>query len=125
MSTPNLPMLLRRKRAWNKDRIVGQKQPLLPKRVWAIRVRPELCENLRDLALFDVAVDSKLRGCDLVSLKVADVYAVGRVKERTYILHSKTKLPVQFETTKYIRTSLSPWIETREDRGAARVSNYW
>ena len=111
MSTPNLPMLLPRKRAWNKGRLVGQKRPLLPKHVWAIRVRLELAGSLRDLALFNLAVDSKLRGCDLVSLKVADVYSAGRVKERTSILQSKTKLPVQFEITECTRTSLSAWID--------------
>ncbi|MEM6498435.1 MAG: tyrosine-type recombinase/integrase, partial [Pseudomonadota bacterium] len=78
---------------------------------WAVRVRLELAGNLRDLALFNLAVDSKLRGCDLVSLKVADVYAAGRVKERTSILQSKTKLPVQFEITECTRTSLSAWID--------------
>lgn len=63
-----------------KGRIVGQKRPLLPKHVWSIRVRLELADNNCDLALFNMAVDSKLRGCDLVRLRVNDVYAAGRVK---------------------------------------------
>lgn len=111
MSTPNLPMLLPCKRAWNKGRIVGQKRPLLPKHVWAIRVRLELAGSIRDLALFNLAIDSKLRGCDLVGLKVVDVYTAGRVKERTSIIQSKTKLPVQFEITECTRNSLSVWID--------------
>ena len=110
MSTPNLPMVIQPKRAWNRGRIMGQKRPLMPKHVWAIRVRLELAENKRDLALFNLAIDSKLRGCDLVKLLVSDVYVAGRVKERTSILQSKTKQPVQFEITEGTRKSLSGWI---------------
>ena len=73
MTTPNLPAIIPPRRAWNKGRIIGQKRPLQPKHVWAIRVRLELAERLRDLALFNMAVDSKLRGCDLVKLAVTDV----------------------------------------------------
>ena len=110
MTTPNLPMVIPQRRTWNKGRIVGQKRPLLPKHVWAIRVRLELAENTRDLALFNMAVDSKLRGCDLVCLRVTDVYVAGRVKERTSVLQSKTKKPVQFEITEGTRKSLTAWI---------------
>ena len=70
MPRVQLPAVTPKRRAWNKGRLVGQKRPLLPKQVWAIRARLELAGNLRDLALFNVAIDSKLRGCDLVSLKV-------------------------------------------------------
>lgn len=76
MSASNLPMVITSKKAWNHGRIIGQKRPLLPKHVWAIGVRLELAGATRDLALFNMAVDSKLRGCDLVRLKVADVYAM-------------------------------------------------
>ena len=99
MRIVNLPAIRPRRPAWNKGRIVGQKRPLLPKHVWAIRVRLEIAENVRDLALFNTAIDSKLRGCDLVRLMVADVYAAGQVKERTSILQSKTQKPVRFELT--------------------------
>ena len=73
MTTPNLPAIILPRRAWNRGRIIGQKRPLQPKHVWAIRVRLELAENIRDLALFNLAIDSKLRGCDLVRLIVSDV----------------------------------------------------
>ena len=73
MQTPNLPTIHALRPAWNKGRIVGQKLPLKPKHVWAIRVRLELAENDRDLALSNMAIDSKLRGCDLVRMKVVDV----------------------------------------------------
>ncbi len=110
MTTPNLPMVVPPRKAWNRGRIIGQKRPLQPKHVWAIRVRLELAESIRDLALFNMAVDSKLRGCDLVGLLVSDVYVAGRVKERTSILQSKTKQPVQFEITEGTRKSLIAWI---------------
>ncbi|MDT0683433.1 integrase [Roseicyclus sp. F158] len=96
--------------AWNKGRIVGQKRPLLPKHAWAIRGRLELADRARDLALFNLAIDSKLRGCDLVSLRVADVYAAGQVKERASITQSKTRQPVRFEITDGTRTSLVAWL---------------
>ena len=79
---PNLPAIRALRPAWNKGRLVGQKRPLKPKRVWAIRVRLELAGNHRDLALFNMATDSKLRGFDLVKMKVVDVKASGPIKER-------------------------------------------
>lgn len=111
MQTPNLPAIRAPRPAWNKGRIIGQKKPLKPKHVWAIRVRLELAENHRDLALFNLAIDSKLRGCDLVKLKVADVLATGQVKERASIIQSKTQKPVRFEITEGTRKSLLRWLE--------------
>ena len=110
MPGSNLPMVIPNRHAWNKGRIVGQKRPLLPKHVWAIRVRLEIAQRTRDLALFNMAIDSKLRGCDLVRLKVADVFIAGSVKERTSIMQSKTSTPVRFEITEGTRTSLNQWI---------------
>ena len=111
MSVANLPAIRGCRPAWNKGRIVGQKRPLLPKHVWAIRVRLEIAENHRDLALFNLAIDSKLRGCDLVRLTVTDVYAAGQVRERTSILQSKIRTPVRFELTSGTRASLERWLE--------------
>ena len=111
MQTPTLPAIRALRPAWNKGRIVGQKRPLMLKHVWAIRVRLEIAENLRDLALFNLAIDSKLRGCDLVKLKVADVYAAGQIKERAAIVQSKTQKPVRFEITEGTRKSLMRWME--------------
>jgi integrase len=79
--------------------------------VWAIRVRLEIADNHRDLALFNLAIDSKLRGCDLVRLKVADVFVAGQVKERTSITQSKTQKPVRFEITDGTRNSLARWMD--------------
>ncbi|MEO0543268.1 MAG: tyrosine-type recombinase/integrase [Pseudomonadota bacterium] len=110
MSASNLPMVIPSRRAWNRGRIIGQKRPLLPKHVWAIRVRLELADAVRDLALFNLAIDSKLRGCDLVTLKVSDVYSTGSIKERASILQSKTQTPIRFEITEGTRNSLLDWI---------------
>lgn len=95
---------------WNKDRLVGQKRPLRPKDVWAIRVRLELSGLRRDLALFDLAIDSKLRACDLVRLKVQDIYIGDHARERATIVQKKTNRPVQFEITSQTRTALDAWI---------------
>jgi len=111
MHLPNLPAIRPSQPAWNKGRIVGQKRPLLPKHVWAIRVRLEIAEHYRDLALFNLAIDSKLRGCDLVKLRVADVFVAGQVKERTSITQSKTQKPVRFEITDGTRKSLAHWMD--------------
>lgn len=91
------------RRPWNKDRLVGQKRPLRPKDVWAIRVRLELGGLQRDLALFDLAIDSKLRACDLVRLKVQDIYIGDQARERATVVQQKTNRPVQFEITGHTR----------------------
>jgi hypothetical protein len=110
MSVDLLPVLRPVRVPWNKGRIIGQKRPLMPRHVWSIRVRLEMAGDARDLALFNMAVDSKLRGCDLVALRVRDVFAAGRVKERTSMIQSKTGKPVRFEITETTRLSLERWI---------------
>lgn len=97
---------------WNKGRLIGQKRPLKPKDVWAIRVRLELKRNRRDLALFDLAVDSKLRACDLVRVKIQDVFTGPSARERATIIQKKTGRPVQFEITRQTRAALESWIAT-------------
>jgi integrase len=104
--------------AWNKGRFVGQKRPLRPKEVWAIRVRLQITRRKRDLAMFNLAIDSKLRGCDLVSLRVDDIASGGHVRDRATIVQHKTGRPVQFEITEQTRTSLQDWLNVRPtDRG--------
>jgi site-specific recombinase XerC len=117
MSTELLPVIRPTRLAWNKGRIIGQKRPLQPKHVWSIRVRLEMAGAIRDLALFNMAVDSKLRGCDLVALHVRDILVAGRVKERASIRQSKTGRPVRFEITETTRQSLERWIDSPEMRG--------
>jgi integrase len=103
---------------WNKDRLVDQKPPLKPKEIWSIRIRLHLAANSRDLALFNVALDSKLRGCDLVRLKVCDVYQGSCVAARAIVMQQKTHRPVQFEITEATREALANWIGSGYDRGA-------
>src|SRR5580704_337181 len=98
-----------RKVPWNKGRLTGQKRPLKPKDVWAIRVRLQLEHRARDLALFNLAIDSKLRGCDLVRLEVDNVCGC-LVRDRATIIQKKTGRPVQFEITEQTRTSIQDWL---------------
>ncbi len=95
---------------WNKGKLIGQKAPLKIKDIWAIRVRLQLSNRVRELALFNLALDSKLRGCDLVSLRVKDVSCGDRVSSRAIILQKKTSKPVQFEITEATRDSVGNWI---------------
>jgi integrase len=95
---------------WNKGKLSGQKRPLKLQEIWAIRIRLQLAGNSHDLALFNLAIDSKLRACDLVKLKVTDVAQGGRVQSRARVLQQKTKQPVQFEITAQTRQSLDDWI---------------
>lgn len=118
MPAETLPIVFPRCPTWNKGRIVGQKRPLVPKHVWSIRVRLEMANNKRDLALFNVGIDSKFRGCDLVGLKVRDVYAAGCVKQRASVTQSKTGKPVRFEITEMTRQSLEKWITDHEMIGS-------
>ena len=108
----NLPALRAARPPWNKGRIVGQKRPLLPQHVWSIRVRLELARRLRDLALFNLAIDSKLRGCDLVRLKLNDLVVGRTVRDRVTIIQQKTSQPVRFEVTEHTRRSILAWIAT-------------
>ena len=84
---------------WNKGKLIGQKSPLKLKEIWAIRIRLQMAKNTRELALFNLAIDSKLRGCDLVKLRVCDVAQSNRVSTRAMIMQQKTHRPVQFEIT--------------------------
>jgi integrase len=96
--------------------LIGQKRPLKPKDVWAIRVRLQLQGRKRDLALFNLAIDSKLRGCDLVRLQVDDVCAGSRVRDRGTVIQKKTGRPVQFEITEQTRASIQDWLSKVELR---------
>lgn len=96
---------------WNKGKLVGQKAPLKPKDIWAIRIHLQNANHVRDLAMFNLALDSKLRGCDLVALRVRDVTHGNQVLSRTAVVQRKTQRPVQFELTEPTRTTVATWIE--------------
>jgi integrase len=99
-----------RREPWNKGKLVGQKAPLKLKEIWAIRVRLQLAERRRELALFNLAIDSKLRACDLVKLRVRDICNGQVVASRAIVLQQKTQRPVQFEITEPTREAVSNWI---------------
>jgi integrase len=99
-----------RKVAWNSGKIVGQKPPLKIKEVWAIRVRLQLAERSRDLALFNLAIDSKLRGCDVVKVGVEDVLLSGTLRSRASVVQQKTGKTVTFEITEQTRSAIQSWL---------------
>ena len=95
---------------WNKGKLLGQKPPLKLKEIWAIRIRLQLNYRTRELALFNLAIDSKLRGCDLVGLRVHDVVQGSHVAPRAIVMQKKTQRPVQFEITEQTRDAVGAWI---------------
>jgi len=99
---------------WNKGKLIGQKAPLKLKEIWAIRVRLELSNRTRDIALFNLAIDSKLRACDLVKLKVRDISHGDRISLRAIVMQQKTGRPVQFEITEQARKTVADWIKAAE-----------
>ena len=96
--------------SWNRGKLIGPKPPLQPKHVWAIRTHLQLSKRTRDLALFNLAIDSKLRGCDLVALQVCDVAPNGAVLDRATIRQRKTGRPVTFEITEQTRQAVSAYL---------------
>ncbi|WP_232897403.1 tyrosine-type recombinase/integrase [Pontibaca salina] len=111
METPNLAAIRALRPARNKGRTVGQKRPLKPQHLWASRVRLELAANHRDLALFNMAIDSKLRGCDLVKMKVIDIMASGQIKSRASVLQSKARKSVRLGVSEGTRASVAKWMQ--------------
>jgi len=102
---------------WNKGKVVGQKAPLKLKDIWAIRVRLQMEHRTRELALFNLGLDSKLRGCDLVALRVRDVCHGDAVASRAIVIQRKTGNPVQFEITAAAREAVAAWIKMAGLRG--------
>ena len=96
---------------WNKGKLVGQKPPLKPKDIWAIRIYLQNERHVRDLAMFNLAIDSKLRGCDLVNLRVRDITHGNQILARAMVVQRKTQRPVQFELTEPTRSAVAAWID--------------
>ncbi|WP_242121994.1 tyrosine-type recombinase/integrase [Sphingomonas lacusdianchii] len=99
--------------AWNAGKTVGTKRPLTQKQIWAVRFFLDREGRLRDRALFDLAIDSKLRGCDLVKIKIGDIVSGADIRTRAIVIQQKTGKPVQFELTADVRASLLTWLERR------------
>lgn len=103
-------------RPWNAHRIVGAKPPLQARHVWAIRQHLRDSERVRDLALFNCAIDGKLRACDLVRLTVGDIAVGGEVRTRAVVIQQKTGRPVTFELTQSTRDAIFDWLAVRPKR---------
>ncbi|MFS2108070.1 tyrosine-type recombinase/integrase [Sphingomonas sp. Sphisp140] len=99
--------------AWNAGKTVGAKRPLTQKQIWAVRFFLDREGRVRDRALFDLAIDSKLRGCDLVKIKIGDLVSGADIRTRAIVIQQKTGKPVQFELTADVRASLFAWFERR------------
>lgn len=99
--------------AWNAGKTVGTKRPLTQKQIWAVRFFLDREGRLRDRALFDLAIDSKLRGCDLVKIRIADLVSGEEIRTRAIVTQQKTGRPVQFELTADVRASLLNWLHAR------------
>lgn len=100
-------------RTWNAGKMAGAKRPLTKKQIWAVRFFLEREGRLRDRALFDLAIDSKLRGCDLVKIRIGDLVSGAEIRNRAIVLQQKTGRPVEFELTADVRASLQAWLERR------------
>ena len=100
-------------RPWNEGRVIGAKRALKAQQVWAIRFWLDQHYRLRDRALFDLAIDSKLRGCDVVKVRIGDIAVGGRIRDRAVVVQQKTKRPVQFELVEPARRTLLAWLERR------------
>ena len=98
-------------RPWNKGKLTGAKPPLRPSQVWSIRTRLQLKKRIRDLALFNLAIDSKLRGCDVVAVRVDDVAPNGRTVDRATVRQKKTGRPVRFELTEHTREAIDDYLK--------------
>ena len=103
-------VLYQPKLSWNKGKLVEQKLPLKLEEIWSIRTRLDLANNLRELTMFNLALDSKLRACDFIKLKVKDIANGITVQSRVILIQQKTGRPVQFEITPKTRASITAWI---------------
>src|SRR6476469_6078606 len=101
-----------RRTPWNKGKLIGAKPPLRPKHVWSIRTRLLVEGRIRDLAMFNLAIDSKLRGCDVVAIKVEDVAPNGYTMDRATVRQRKTGRPVRFELTEHTRQAIDEYLKS-------------
>jgi integrase len=102
-----------KRRPWNAGRKLGAKRALKPRQVWAVRFRLDQDRRFRDRAMFDLAIDGKLRGCDVVKMKIGDLVIGDRIRSRAIVVQQKTGRPVQFELLDSARSSILAWLERR------------
>ena len=112
IATPTAPKRI----PWNKGKLTGAKPPLRPKHVWSIRTKLQIEGRTRDLAMFNLAIDSKLRGCDVVAIRVEDVAASGYTADRATIRQKKTGRPVRFELSEQTRQAIDDYLKATDKR---------
>ena len=123
MQGEDIPIPAAPKRAaWNKGKLIGAKPPLRPKHVWSIRTKLQIEGRTRDLAMFNLAIDSKLRGCDVVALKVDDIAPHGYAVDRATVRQKKTGIPVRFEITEQTRQAVDDYLRTTGKKSANSCS---
>src|SRR5258705_8879451 len=105
-----------RRKPWNKGKLTGAKPPLRPKHVWSIRTKLQIAGRTRDLAMFNLAIDSKLRGCDVVAIRVEDVAAGGYTADRATVRQKKTGRPVRFELSEQTRQAVDEYLKAAHKR---------
>ena len=109
-----------KRRPWNKGKLTGAKPPLRPKHVWSIRTKLQIEGRARDLAMFNLAIDSKLRGCDVVAIQVEDVAAGGYTADRAAVRQKKTGRPVRFELSEQTREAINDYLKAA-NKGAGEL----
>src|SRR3974390_2184737 len=114
MHEDEVPVTAPRRLPWNKGKLIGPSPPLRQKHVWAIRTRLQIERQVRELALFNLAIDSKLRGCDLVAIRVDDIAPNGYAIERASVRQRKTGRPVRFELTEQTRQAIDEYLTTAD-----------
>jgi integrase len=102
--------------AWNKGKLIGAKPPLSPRHVWSIRTKLQIEGRIRELALFNLAIDSKLRGCDVVALRVEDIAPNGYAVARATVRQKKTGRPVRFELTEQTRQAIDAYLKAADKK---------
>src|SRR5215470_16483176 len=112
IATPTAPKRV----PWNKGKLTGAKPPLRPKHVWSIRTKLQIEGRTRDLAMFNLAIDSKLRGCDVIAIRVEDVAASGYTADRATIRQKKTGRPVRFELSEQTRQAIDDYLKATNKR---------
>jgi integrase len=110
---------------WNKGKMIGAKPPLRPKHVWSIRTKLQVEDRVRDLALFNLALDSKLRGCDVVALKVDDIAPSGYSVDRATVKQRKTGRPVKFELSESTRQAVDEYLRVSGKKPGDHVFTGW
>src|SRR2546427_6616925 len=113
-NTENAVPTASKRMPWNKGKLTGAKPPLRPKHVWSIRTKLQIADRKRDLAMFNLAIDSKLRGCDVVALKVEDIAPHGYAVEHATVRQTKTGQPVRFEVTDQTRQAVDDYIRAAD-----------